>query len=105
VVDIARFRPHLGLLLGVEDLWTVACDPRPSNLADVDTPRPPLFACGHVLMPAVIVPVGLEYAPDAPFRVGLAGRLGVTPLRAEVPDTLIAVGLGASFAWVFDAEP
>ena len=99
VVDVARFRPHLGLLLGVEDLWTSSCDPRPSNLVDVATERPPLFDCGHELLPAAVAPIGIEYAPDAPWRLGLASRITVLPFRSEIPDTLLAIGIGASFSW------
>ncbi len=104
VVDIARFRPHVGVLLGVTDLWTTSCDPRPSNLAEIAETRPPLFACGHEVLPTVTIPLALEWAPEAPIRVGLASRLSLLPFRAEVPDTLMVVGLGASFAWVFDDE-
>jgi hypothetical protein len=105
VVDVARFRPHLGLLLGMEDLWTLTCDPRPSNLEGVATPRPPLFACGHELRPAAVLPLGIEYAPDAPWRIGLATRVGLLPFRQDVPDTLITVSVGASFAWIVDDAP
>jgi hypothetical protein len=105
VVDVARFRPHLGAMLGVEDVWTLSCDPRPSNLPDVDTPRPPLFACGHDLLPSGVVPFGIEYAPDAPWRVGFASRFGALPFRTQVPTMLFTVGLGASFSWTFDDEP
>lgn len=105
VIDVARFRPHLGLLLGVEDVWTSSCDPRPSNIADVATPRPPLFACGHELLPAAVAPLGIEYAPEAPWRLGVASRITVLPFRADVPDTLLAIGVGASFAWTIDDEP
>lgn len=105
VVDVARFRPHLGLLVGVEDLWTTSCDPRPSDLPDVTTPRPPLFACGHEFLPAAVAPFGIEYAPEAPWRLGVASRITVLPFRAEVPDTLLAIGIGASFTWIVDDEP
>jgi hypothetical protein len=105
VIDVARFRPHLGALLGVEDVWTLSCDPRPSNLPDVDTPRPPLFACGHDLLPSAVVPFGIEYAPDAPWRLGFASRVGALPFRTQVPTMLLTVGLGASFSWTFDDEP
>ncbi len=105
VIDVARFRPHVGLLLGVEDLWTLSCDSRPSNLPDVETPRPPLFACGHELLPSAVVPFGIEYAPESPWRAGFASRVGVLPFRSQVPDMLLTVGLGASFTWIFDDEP
>lgn len=104
VVDIARFRPHVGLLLGVTDLWTTTCEPRPSNLAEIAEPRPPLFACGHEVLPTATIPFALEWAPEAPIRVGLASRLSLLSFRAEVPDTLLVVGLGASFTWQFDDE-
>lgn len=104
VVDVARFRPHVGLLLGVTDLWTTSCDPRPSNLAAIAEPRPPLFACGHEVIPTATIPFAIEWAPEAPIRVGLASRLSLLAFRAEVPDTLLVVGLGGSFTWVFDDE-
>ena len=105
IVDVARFRPHLGLLVGVEDLWVLSCDPRPSNIEGVTAMRPPLFDCGHELMPAAIAPLGIEYAPEAPFRIGFAARIVLLPFRSDIPDVLFGTSFGASFAYILDDEP
>jgi len=102
VVDVARFRPHLGVLAGVTDLATTSCDRRPSNLVEVEQTRPPLFSCGDELLLTGIVPFGLDWAPDAPIRIGFASRIAVMPFRDDVPDMLLHITLGGSFTWVFD---
>lgn len=104
IVDVGIFRPHLGLLAGVTDVSTTTCDPRPSNLADVTEPRPPLFACRDDFLFTGVVPIGVDWAPSAPFRVGFASRTAIMPFRPGVPDLLLHVTLGAGFTWVFDAD-
>lgn len=104
VVDVGRFRPHLGLLLGVTDVSTTACDPRPSNLPDVTTQRPPIFACRESILPTGVVPFGVDWAPDAPIRIGFASRFAMMAYRDGIPDILLSTLVGGSFTWVFDAD-
>jgi hypothetical protein len=104
VVDVGIFRPHVGLLAGVTDVSTTTCDPRPSNLPEVTEPRPPLFACRDDFLFTGVVPIGVDWAPSAPFRIGFASRTAVMPFRPGVPDLLFHVTLGAGLTWVFDAD-
>ena len=74
------------------------------NLADVTEQRPPLFPCGDDFLLTGVVPIGVDWAPSAPIRIGFASRTAVMPFRSEVPDILFHVTLGAGFTWIFDAD-
>jgi len=105
VVDISRFRPYLGLLAGVTDVSTTSCPRRPSNVAEVEQSRPPLFPCRDDFLPTGVIPFGLDWVPDSqPIRLGFASRVAILPFRDGVPDMLTHVTLGAGFTWTFDAD-
>jgi hypothetical protein len=106
VVDVARFRPHIGLLVGATDVSTTSCPERPSNIEGVEEARPPLFPCRDEILPTGILPIGVDWAPDdPPIRIGFSSRVAMLPFRDGVPDVLFHVTLGAGFTWIFDADP
>lgn len=104
IVDVGRFRPHLGLLLGATDVSTATCPRRPSNLPDVTDTRPPVFPCGDEILPTGTVPFGVDWSPDTPIRVGFAASSSLLLFRDDVPDLLLHIQIGAGFTWIFDAD-
>lgn len=71
IVDVSRWIPQIGALVGLDDVWTVSCPP--TKLTD-GSAGPPVHACGHDLHPSLVIPGGLEFRVTKHFALGAQFR-------------------------------
>jgi hypothetical protein len=92
IVDVSRWIPQIGALVGVDDLWTLSC---PATKQTDGTVGPPIHPCGHDVHPSVVIPGALEFRVTKHFALGAQFRYSFMFL-GDVSKQ-ITVGASAAF--------
>ncbi len=93
ILDVSRWIPQIGALVGFDDLWTLSC---PGVVGTDGRLGAPIHPCGHDPHPSVVIPGGLELRVTRHFAIGAQFRYAFLFLG----DVSKEITVGASAAFV-----